>query len=451
MINEQDSRYFVAIIGAGPAGLFAARELAGRGIQTVLFNRDIKPGGLAEYGIYPSKIRMKEGLRNQFRQILESNNIRYYGNVQVGAAGDLSLEDLRAVGFQALLVTVGAQSTKRLRIPGEDLSGVYHAKDIVYHYNVLPPFSETTYQIGKRVAVVGAGNVMMDITRWLIEEKDVETVIAVARRGPAEVKFDRKELESIIGYLDMDALEKELHRVTPVMQEIGQDTGSFLAMIEGAMKKAAPVTRSARFSLRFLASPDQILGDEAGQVKGLRVEKNLLLLGEDGESRARGTGQHDTLAVDTVIFAIGDVVDSTFGLPVEYGEFVKNPQPRFPVEGISYEAYDPQEGEVIPDVFLSGWARRPSVGLVGTARKDGTNAAQAISQYLQTLQPSVQPLDGKLQERLRLVNRPLVDKEDLVRLDAMERERARDLNLPFYKFVSNQQMLEALGLIASRK
>ena len=110
--------------------------------------------------------------------------------------------DLRNAGFQALLVTVGAQSTKRLGIPGEDLTGVYHAKDIVYHYNLLPPFSESTYQIGKRVAVVGVGNVMMDITRWLIEDQGVEEVIAVARRGPAEVKFDRKELESVVGYLD---------------------------------------------------------------------------------------------------------------------------------------------------------------------------------------------------------------------------------------------------------
>jgi ferredoxin/flavodoxin---NADP+ reductase len=451
VINEQDSRYFVAIIGAGPAGLFAARELAGRGIHTILFNRDIKPGGLAEYGIYPTKIRMKEGLRNQFRQILESNNISYYGNVQVGAAGDLTLDDLREMGFQALLVTVGAQSTKRLQIPGEDLIGVYHAKDIVYHYNVLPPFSEATFQIGKRVAVVGAGNVMMDITRWLIEEKNVESVIAVARRGPAEVKFDRKELESIVGYLNVDALENELQRVIPIMQEIGQDTGSFRAMIQDATKKAAPVINNACFSLRFLASPDRILGDEHGQMVGLRVEENTLLLGEDGQSRARGTGQYDTLAVDTVIFAIGDVVDSSLGLPVEYGEFVKNPQPRFPVEGISYEAFDPQTGQVIQDVFLSGWARRPSVGLVGTARKDGTNAAQVISQYLQTLPPSTQPVIHQVQERLRLLSRPLVDKEDLFRLNAVERERASELNLPYYKFTSNQQMLEALGLISSQK
>jgi ferredoxin--NADP+ reductase len=135
------SKHLVAVIGAGPAGLFAARELANAGVQVILFNRDIKPGGLAEYGIYPSKHKMKEGLRKQFRQILESPDIEYYGNVEIGQKGDLTLMELRALGFQALLVTVGAQGTKWLGLPGEDLLGVFHAKDLVYHYNQLLPMA----------------------------------------------------------------------------------------------------------------------------------------------------------------------------------------------------------------------------------------------------------------------------------------------------------------------
>jgi ferredoxin--NADP+ reductase len=132
---ELEARYNVAVIGAGPAGLYAARQLADRNIHTILFNRDVKPGGLAEYGIYLNKIRMKEGLRSQFRQIIALDDVEYYGNVLVGEhSADLTLDSIRELGFQALLVTVGAQSTKRLGIPGEDLSNVFHAKDIVYHY-----------------------------------------------------------------------------------------------------------------------------------------------------------------------------------------------------------------------------------------------------------------------------------------------------------------------------
>ena len=137
----------VAVIGAGPAGMFAARQLAQEGVQVVLINRDVKPGGLAEYGIYYDKFKMKEGLRKQFRQILEMPAIHYYGNISVGEDAEISLADLRAMGVQALLVAAGAQGTKWLGLPGEDLKGVYHAKDIVYHYNRLPPYSTQEFLV----------------------------------------------------------------------------------------------------------------------------------------------------------------------------------------------------------------------------------------------------------------------------------------------------------------
>ena len=115
------NQFYVAVIGAGPAGLFGARELANLGARVVLFNRDLKPGGLAEYGIYPNKHTMKNGLRKQFKQVLDVPNITYYGNVTIGENADLTLDDLRALGFQAMLVTAGAQGTKWLGLPGEDL------------------------------------------------------------------------------------------------------------------------------------------------------------------------------------------------------------------------------------------------------------------------------------------------------------------------------------------
>lgn len=450
-IENNNSQYYVAIIGAGPAGLFAARQFADRNVRTVLLNRDIKPGGLAEYGIYPSKLRMKEGLRNQFHQILALNDIEYFGNVNVGLQADVTLEELRRMGFQAMLVTVGAQSAKRLGIPGEDLAGVYHAKDIVYHYNLLPPYSERTYQIGKRVAVIGVGNVMLDITRWLIEEKGVDEVTALARRGPLEVKFDKKELENVAGYLDLPALEREVERVRPVMQAIGQNPAEFWPMIRLAAVKAAPVSREACFRIRFLSSPVKMSADEAGQVNCLEVEENALILGDDGQVRAKGAGTYQDLAFDTVIFAIGDVVDSMVGLPMQRGEFVKNPQPRFPVDGISYEAFDPSSGQPIPDVFLAGWARRPSTGLVGIARKDATNAAQAVLQYLQTLHTTEAPVAQRLREHLALLSHPVVDKPALAQLEALELERARETQQETFKFGSNQAMLEVLGLVPSQK
>ena len=197
-----DSKFMVAVIGAGPAGLFASRKLAAGGARVILFNRDIKPGGLAEYGIYWDKYKMKQGLRNQFRQIMALPKIDYFGNVTVCCGGNIVLEDLLESGFQAVLVTTGAQGTKWLRLPGENFPGVYHAKNIVFHYNLLPPFSEKKYLLGKRVVVVGAGNVMMDVAHYLVRVCKVEEVVAVVRRGPADVKFTRKEMETVASNLD---------------------------------------------------------------------------------------------------------------------------------------------------------------------------------------------------------------------------------------------------------
>ena len=210
MESDKKSQYIVAVIGAGPAGLYASRQLANDNAHVVLFNRDIKPGGLAEYGIYPTKHKMKEGLQKQFRQIMEMPEIDYYGNILIGKNGDFSLAALKEMGFQALLVTVGAQGTKWLGLPGEELTGVYHAKDLVYHYNRLPPFSEQDFHIGKRVALIGVGNVMLDIAHWVIRHLKVDEVIAVARRGPAEVKFSKKEMETVARNLDLPALDEEI-------------------------------------------------------------------------------------------------------------------------------------------------------------------------------------------------------------------------------------------------
>ena len=438
------AQYYVAVVGAGPSGLFAARELAEQGVQVALYNRDIKPGGLAEYGIYPTKIRMKEGLRNQFRQILDLEKVDYFGNVLVGQEGDLTLDHLRQAGFHALLVTVGAQSTKWLGLPGESLAGVYHAKDIVYHYNLLPPFSEHPYRIGKHVAVVGVGNVMMDIARWLMEDKKVEEVIAVARRGPAEVKFDRKELETVINYIDMPDLWEEIERVSPIMAAVAQDSVMFRAMIRGVAAKGLPRKTSAAFRLRFLASPTRIFGDARGEATGMEIEENTLEMGKEGEARARGTGVFRTLPVDTVIFAIGDQVDGRIGLPVLKGEFAKNPSPRFPIDGTSYEAYNPEGDIPLEDIFLAGWARKPSTGLVGVARKDGTNAAHAVLQYLESRAPTSESPVQKLRSKIGSNGKVVINKLDLRHLDALERERARDLQLETFKFATNRQMLDAL-------
>lgn len=436
------NQFYVAVVGAGPAGLFAARELANLGARVVVFNRDLKPGGLAEYGIYPNKHTMKNGLRKQFKQVMDLPNLTYYGNVTIGEDADLTLNDLRELGFQAILVTAGAQGTKWLGLPGENLIGVYHAKDVVYFYNKLPPYSQKSFRFGKRCAVIGAGNVMLDIVHFLSREEKVEQVTAVVRRGPAEVKFDKKEMEYVIDNLDQDALDAEIKRVTPIMQAVHQDPEAARASILEALPKALPKVSNTKFRFEFLASPVQMLGDAEGCLTQVEIEDNILVEA-NGDTKAKGTGNKRRLDVETVVFAIGDKVDESFGLPTEWNEFVKNQAPRFPIDNISYES-------PIEDVFVGGWSRKASSGLVGLARKDGTNASKAVWQYLQTKQP-VEANTEALSARLKSLEKPLVLKEHIKKLEEIELAQAKQLGLEVFKYDSNDEMLKVMGLLEYEK
>lgn len=447
-MSEAELNYSVAVIGAGPAGLFAARQLAQAGVHVVLLNRDIKAGGLAEYGIYPDKYKMKDGLRKQFRQILELPNIEYIGNVNISREGALSLEELQAMGFDAILVTVGAQGTKWLGLPGEELQGVYHAKDLVYHYNKLPPFSEQKFAIGKRVLCVGVGNVMLDIAHWAIRDLKVDEIVAIARRGPADVKFTKKEMELVARNLDLVALDAEIERGADAMRAVGQDPETAKTFILSALEHAQEPVSQTRFRFEFLASPHRIVGDEQGRARGLEVEDTTLVARPDGTSNAVGLGTFRIIEGDTVVFCIGDRVDETFGLPLDkWGDFAKNPNPRFPIEGASYEAYNPETQQPIVGVFLAGWSREASVGLVGTARKDGEHVGQAVLAYLRGKKPSGNQLAlAALQAKLLMLSEPAVRKEDLLRLESDERAKAAELGVPEFKYASNEEMLAAIGL-----
>jgi ferredoxin--NADP+ reductase len=429
--------YYVAVIGAGPAGLFAARELANQGVRVAVFNRDIKPGGLVEYGIYPDKHNMKEMLRQQFRATMENPKLDYYGNVLIANNGDFTFEELKGMGFDAIIVTAGAQGTKWLGLEGEELEGVYHAKDVVYGYNSLPPYSQKKFRIGKRCAIIGAGNVMVDVARHLIQKKNVDDVIVVNRRGPAEVNFTKDEMKHIIANLDVDAFEDEMKRVLPILQAANQDPEIGRKKILESMPKADPKIAEGKFRFHFLASPTQMIG-ENGSVTQLEVEENILV-NKDGQFGAKGTGLKHTLDVDTVIFAIGDMIDESLGLQTSHNEFVQQREPRFPIDGVSFET--PVDG-----VFIGGWARKASNGLVGYARRDGTHAAQAVLQYLQTKQPSGVDVDT-VDAKIRGLRKPVINKDDVKRLEAMEAEEAKRRGLDFFKCSTNEEMLQIMGLV----
>jgi ferredoxin--NADP+ reductase len=448
MSENHKQSFSVAVIGAGPAGIYAARELAQAGAQVALINRDIKPGGLAEYGIYPNKYKMKDGLRRQFRQVMDEDNITYFGNLSVGLNNDIGLDVLRAMGFDALLVTVGAQGTKWLGLPGEDLVGVYHAKDLVYHYNKLPPFSEQPFEIGERILCVGVGNVMLDIAHWAIRDLKVDEVIAIARRGPADVKFSKKEMEIVGANLDLEALEAEFDRTGPVMEAAGQNTEEAKAFLLAAVEGSQPAISDTRFALEFLASPKQMLGDDQGRVRAIEVEDTTLEMRDGGGTGAVSLGSTREIECDTVVFCIGDRVDESLGLPLDkWGDFAKAPSPRFPIDDLSYEAYNPQNNNLLDGIFLAGWAREASSGLVGSARKDGINGAKAVQAYLESKPASGADAVTQLAARVSALGQPVVHKTHIQALEAAEAAKAQELDLHEFKYLSNEDMLAAMGLM----
>jgi ferredoxin--NADP+ reductase len=435
----------VFVVGAGPAGLFAAQKIAQAGHEVVVLNRDIKPGGLAEYGIYPTKDKMKTGLRKQFAKVLSLPNVHYIGHITVGNGAALSIADLRDFSPSAIVFAVGAQGAKQLGLPGSDARGVYSAKDFVYYYNQLPPYPSQDFSTGKRVAVVGMGNVAVDVAHWLLVDDPnhtTEEVIIIARRGPFEAKFDKKEFAYIEAHLDRAAFQEELKRIQPQMAAAGQDAAGLAEATFPTLAKPDPGPAKPRLLFRFLCSPKAIHKDANGRIHRLTVTENILV-DRDGDVAAKATDKTADVDVDTMIFAIGDVADPALGLPYNKDAYVTNPNSSDP-QHASYEVFDPQPGKVMEGIYVVGWARKASEGLVGIARHDGEVGAADVLKYLETAPDGKAPSAEQIIRKLQGKGVRLVLKADLECLARAEEKQARQRGLPWFKYSDDDAMLAAI-------
>ncbi len=445
-MNNQ--RHLILVVGAGPAGMSVVNIMSKQGHEVVLLNRDVKFGGLAEYGIFPTKHKLRGGLRKGYWEVLARPNVHYLGNVTVGNGKHLTVADLRALEPSALVFSTGAQGTKTIGVEGDSAQGVYHAKDCVYHYNLLPDFSVRPFEMGKRVAVIGIGDVMVDIAHWLARRRTVEEVHVVVRRGPFERKYNPKEIRAVCSYIDAAALQKEIDRVASRLAAVGQSPDKVLADMRSEFVKCEPAEGPMKMHFHFLSSPKRVLTDTQNRVVGVEMEDTKLEpKGQD--TAAVGLKTYYPLACDSVVFAVGDRVDESVGLPYKNGTFITSPHKTAndPDDSL-FQAFDETAGEVVEGVFLCGWARKASEGLVGVAKRDGEWCSEVVVRYLENRPPLDEAEITKKIERLKtlVVGRQpdVVRTPELMALGEMERLEGQRRDIEEFKFPTNEEMLAVI-------
>jgi ferredoxin--NADP+ reductase len=454
-----DSGPRVAIVGAGPAGAFAAASLLrARGDAEIdLFERLPTPWGLLRGGVAPDHQEIKR-LQDTFERQTFKRGCRFLGNVEVGT--DVTHAELMA-HYSAVIYATGAQTDKSLRIPGEDLPGSWAATEFVAWYNGHPDYRDLEFDLSaKRAVVIGNGNVAADVTRVLtrdvaeLEGTDIadhaldalrasaiEEVIVLGRRGPAQAAFTSAELREL-GNLDgvdmrVDAGEIELD---PVSRAWLDASGSFTARTNVSLLRefaARPerVDAGRRIGLRFLRSPLAIRGGE--RVEALEIGANEIVRADDGMLRARALdGDVESIECGLVLRSVGYRAVPLPDVPFDERNFVL-PNDRGRVHA--------PDGGQLPGVYAVGWIKRGPTGILGTNKRDAEETVTALVADLdagalsQPLHPDRAQIDALLAER-----KPgLISAGGWGEIDRHERERGRGERRPRVKLASRDELLAA--------
>ena len=449
----------VAIVGAGPAGAFAAdRLLRARGdVEIDLFERLPTPWGLLRAGVAPDHQEIKRLDESFDRQTLD-RGCRLFGNVEVGV--NISHEDLMR-HYTAVVYATGAQTDKSLGIPGEDLPGSWPATEFVAWYNGHPDYRELEFDLsGRRAVVIGNGNVAADVTRMLtlspdelartdvadhaleaLRESRIEEVVVLGRRGPAQAAFTSAELREL-GRLDGVELSVDPEDVVldPLSQRWLDELGTFTARTNVALlrefaERDAQPQCSRRIVLRFLRSPVEIRGAE--RVEGIDVLRNEIVEGDDGSLRPRAAGEDvETIECGLVLRSVGYRAVPLPGVPFDERSFV------LPNERGRVLASD---GDPLPGVYAVGWIKRGPTGILGTNKRDAEETARCLAEDLESgrlpspEQPGRDEIDALLAER----KPDLVTVDGWRAIDALELRAGEEQERPRVKLSSREELLSA--------
>ncbi|RSD20399.1 FAD-dependent oxidoreductase [Amycolatopsis eburnea] len=433
-------------MGAGPAGIYAADILdkSDADVQIDLFERMPAPFGLIRYGVAPDHPRIK-GIVTALEKVLSKPNIRLLGNIDYGT--DIKLDELREF-YDAVIFSTGASADRALGIPGADLDGSYGAADFVSWYDGHPDVPRTWPLTATSVAVLGVGNVALDVARVLAKTADellttdipdnvyqglkaspVTDVHVFGRRGPAQAKFTPLELRELDHSPNVEVI------VYP--EDIEFDEGSIAAlraskqidMVVKTLQEWAirePGTRQRRLHLHFFHSPAEIVGTD-GRVTGLRTERTELT----GDGNVRGTGEFHDWDVQAVYRAVGYLSSHLPEIPFDHVAGV--------VPNQAGRVLDLDENQ-LPGVYVTGWIKRGPVGLIGHTKGDAAETVASLLADADTLtEPKFSSPDAIL-DFLATRGIPFTTWDGWGRLDAHEKALGSAAGRERIKVVERDEM-----------
>jgi ferredoxin--NADP+ reductase len=452
----------VAIIGAGPTGFYAAEPMLrqpGLVAEVDMLDRLPTPFGLVRGGVAPDHQKIK-AVAAAFDKIARLPGFRFFGGIELGK--HVSVEDLRAHYHQIVYAT-GAQTDRRMGIPGEDLRRSHPATEFVAWYNGHPDYRDCQFDLSQeRAAVVGVGNVAIDVARILcrtpdelaatdiadyaldaLRESRVREVYLLGRRGPAQAAFTNPEIKELGELVDCDVValpaEVALDDLTRAGIEQARDRAALkkVEIIQGYAARP-PAGRRRRLILRFLVSPVSLSDSGSGEVAGARLSRNRLVATATGTLQAAPTGEVEDLALGLVFRSVGYRGVPLPGVPFnETWGVVLNDRGR---------VLDPASRQPLPGEYTAGWIKRGPTGVIGTNKPDAAETVAGMMEDLARdahLHPE-RPSAADAEQMLRDRQPRCVSYADWQRLDAVEVARGRALGRPRLKFTRIEQMLAAL-------
>lgn len=437
----------IAIVGTGPAGMYAAQHLLTQRdveVRIDLFDRLPTPWGLVRAGVAPDHPEKKSIADRLFRQLLTRPEVRFYGNVEIGRT--VSIDELRQ-HYQGVIIASGAAGDVPLAIPGADLPGAFSARQFVAWYNGHPDYRSLDVDLSCcRAVIIGNGNVALDAARILmtpvarLERSDIaehalaalrrsaiEEVMILGRRGAEHVAFNAPEFEELLELADVSvSVEGD------EIPEVGTDQASTrkMALLQRVSQTRTVAAKRIRFC--FYRVPVAITGN--ARVEAIHIAATRLARDDHGIERCFATDEQAAVEAGLVLSAIGYRAQPFPGLPFDIDRGV------IPSE----HGRVLENGNSVPGIYVTGWVRRGARGIIGTNKKCAVVAVAALLGDLAAGRLARPCTDDDAIDRL-LAERGarVVDREAWLRIDRAERQAGRERGRERCKFTAVEAMLQA--------